>query len=114
MPQSDEAPWPFDPEKTSADQQSCVERVPAEESAHMAEEIVWRGSPSQWKNAGYFAVCAILGLVILCVVVVSTLLFPQTVPFNHLLLVLLLFPTLAAVKHFLITRSIVYELTTER
>jgi uncharacterized membrane protein YdbT with pleckstrin-like domain len=80
----------------------------------MAEEIVWRGSPSQWKNAGYFALCAIVALVIICVVVISAQLFPQTVPFNQLLLVLLLFPVLAAIKRFLTTRSVVYELTTER
>ena len=80
----------------------------------MAEEIVWRGSPSQWKNAGYFVLCAIVALIIISVVLVSTHLFPQTVPFNHLLLVLLLFPVLAAAKRFLTTRSVVYELTTER
>jgi membrane protein YdbS with pleckstrin-like domain len=80
----------------------------------MPEEIVWRGNPSQWKNAGHFALYAIVALIIICVVLVSTHLFPQTVPLNHLLLVLLILPLFAAAKRFLTTRSIVYELTTER
>ncbi len=80
----------------------------------MAEEIVWRGSPSQWKNAGHFALNGIVALIIIIVVLASTHLFPQTVPFNHLLLILLILPIFAAVKRFLTTRTTVYELTTER
>lgn len=80
----------------------------------MPEEIVWRGSPSQWKNGGHFALYAIVALIIICVVLLSTHLLPQTVPFNHLLLVLLILPAFAAAKRFLTTRSVVYELTNER
>ncbi len=80
----------------------------------MPEETVWRGSPSQWKNAGHFAFYAILALIIIVVVLVSTHLLPQTVPLNHLLLVLLILPIVAATKRFLTTKTTVYELTTER
>lgn len=80
----------------------------------MAEEIVWRGSPSQCKNAGHFALYGIVALIIICVVLVSTHLLPQTVPFNHLLLLVLVVPFFAAAKRFLTTRYVVYELTTER
>jgi len=80
----------------------------------MPEEIVWRGSPSQWKNAGHFALYGIVALIIICVVLVSTHLLPQTVPYNHLLLFLLILPVVAAGKRFLTTRYTVYELTTER
>jgi uncharacterized membrane protein YdbT with pleckstrin-like domain len=80
----------------------------------MPEEIVWRGSPSQWKNAGHFALYGIVALIIIIVVLASTHLFPQTVPFNHLLLVLLILPIFGAAKRFLTTKNTLYELTSER
>jgi membrane protein YdbS with pleckstrin-like domain len=80
----------------------------------MPEEIVWRGSPSQWKNAGHFAWYGIVALITICVVLVSTHLLPQTVPYNHLLLFLLILPVVAAGKRFLAAKYTVYELTTER
>jgi uncharacterized membrane protein YdbT with pleckstrin-like domain len=80
----------------------------------MAEEIVWRGSPSQWKNTGYFLVCAVAALAIICLILGSARLLPQTVPYNQFLLLLLVAPLFAAAKRFLTTRNLVYELTTER
>jgi uncharacterized membrane protein YdbT with pleckstrin-like domain len=80
----------------------------------MAEEIVWRGSPSQWKNAAHFIASAIMAAVIIAVLLVSTHLLPQTWPYNHVLLVFLLIPIFAAGKRYLATRNVIYELTNER
>lgn len=80
----------------------------------MAEETVWRGRPSQWRNAGHYLAYAIVALVIICFVLLSTHLIPQSYPYNHLLLALLIFPVSAAAKRFLKTRSVIYELSTER
>jgi uncharacterized membrane protein YdbT with pleckstrin-like domain len=54
----------------------------------MAEEIVWRGSSSQWKNFGVYILCALF-----CWLVV---------------------PIFMALARYLQTKNKVYELTTER
>ncbi len=54
----------------------------------MAEEIVWRGTSSQWKNWGLFVLCALL-----CWLIV---------------------PIFIALARYLQTKCKIYELTTER
>ena len=54
----------------------------------MAEEIVWRGSSSQWKNFGVYILCALF-----CWLIV---------------------PIFIALARFLQTKNKIYELTTER
>ena len=54
----------------------------------MAEEIVWRGSSSQWKNLGVFILCGLL-----CWLIV---------------------PIFIALARYLQTKCKIYELTTER
>ena len=54
----------------------------------MAEEIVWRGTSSQWRNFGVFVLCALF-----CWLIV---------------------PIFIAIARYLQTKNKVYELTTER
>ena len=54
----------------------------------MPEQIVWRGSSSQWKNVGVYTLC-----VLLCWLIV---------------------PIFIALARFLQTKNKIYELTTER
>ena len=54
----------------------------------MAEEIVWRGSSSQWKNFGVYLLCALT-----CWLIV---------------------PIFIALAHYLKTKCKIYELTNER
>ena len=54
----------------------------------MAEEIVWRGSSSQWKNFGLYLLCGLF-----CWLIV---------------------PIFIALAHYLKTKCKIYELTTER
>ena len=54
----------------------------------MPEEMVWRGTSSQWKNFGFFILCALL-----CWLIV---------------------PIFIALARYLQTKNKVYELTTER
>ena len=54
----------------------------------MAEEIVWRGSSSQWKNFGVYILCALF-----CWLIV---------------------PIFIALTRYLQTKNKIYELTTER
>jgi len=54
----------------------------------MAEEIVWRGSSSQWKNFGVYILCALF-----CWLIV---------------------PIFIALSRYLQTKNKIYELTTER
>ena len=60
----------------------------AETSSAAAEEIVWRGTSSQWKNFGVYILCGLL-----CWLVV---------------------PIFFALVHYLKTRCKVFELTTQR
>src|SRR3981081_410495 len=54
----------------------------------MAEEIVWRGTSSQWKNFGLYLLCGLF-----CWLIV---------------------PIFIALAHYLKTKGKIYELTTER
>jgi uncharacterized membrane protein YdbT with pleckstrin-like domain len=54
----------------------------------MAEEIVWRGTSSQWKNFGLYLLCGLFGWLIV--------------------------PIFIALAHYLKTKCKIYELTSER
>jgi uncharacterized membrane protein YdbT with pleckstrin-like domain len=77
----------------------------------MPEETVWRGSPSQWRNSSHFFLYAVLTVIIAVGAVALGHLVPLVGP---LFLVLLLLPLFLVLKEFLQTRSVIYELTTER
>ena len=81
----------------------------------MAEEIVWRGSSSQWKNCGRYAL-ALLGCAIVLVIfaVLSRAASPQLRSLSPFILILLLVPLFFALARYLETKTKVYELTTER
>lgn len=81
----------------------------------MAEETLWRGSVSQWKNFGFF----LFQLVIAAAVVVIFILLqrrasPGIGNFSPYVLVLLVVPIFIAAKRYLQTKCTVYEVTTER
>jgi len=72
----------------------------------MAEETVWTGRSSQWKNFAVFLICAIIAV---AVVVASILL-----PIGPLLLALLVLPVAWAFTRWLPVRCRVFRLTNER
>jgi uncharacterized membrane protein YdbT with pleckstrin-like domain len=81
----------------------------------MAEETVWRGCSSQWKNAGRYAFAALLCCALL---VVFALLRPMASAevrrISPFILWLLLVPIFMALARYLQTKSKTYELTNER
>jgi uncharacterized membrane protein YdbT with pleckstrin-like domain len=81
----------------------------------MAEETVWHGSVSQWKNFGFF----VLQLLFLAVIVIIFFLMwrsssAQMRNFSPYILILLAVPIFIAGKRYLQTKCRIYELTTER
>ena len=81
----------------------------------MAEETVWRGSTSQWKNFGFF----VLQILFLAAIVVIFFLIwrsssPEMRNFSPYILILLAVPIFIAGKRYLQTKCRIYELTTER
>ncbi|MFN2542565.1 MAG: PH domain-containing protein [Chthoniobacterales bacterium] len=81
----------------------------------MAEEMVWRGTSSQWKNFGRYAL-ALIGcvIVVLSYAVASRAASPQLRSLSPYLLILLVVPLFIAFVRYLETKTKVYELTTER
>ena len=81
----------------------------------MAEETVWRGSVSQWKNFGFFLFQA---LVAAAIVIIFSFLqrrpSPEIRNFSPYISLLLVVPMFIAAKRYLQTKCTVYELTTER
>ena len=81
----------------------------------MAEEIVWRGSSSQWKNLGRYFFCALLGAVIVAIfLIASSISPPELRRFSPFILLLLAAPIFMALSRYLQTKSKRYDLTTER
>ncbi|MEY2545144.1 MAG: hypothetical protein QOG48_261 [Verrucomicrobiota bacterium] len=81
----------------------------------MAEETVWRGTSSQWKNFGRFVVSTI-GCIIVIVLSILCARAPDAnvaklAPF---VLVLLIVPIFMALARYLQTKNKIYELTSER
>jgi len=82
----------------------------------MAEQTVWRGTSSQWKNFGVFLLWGVASIVLLCLSMIlwgaaSGGLLSAIAPFLPVLLVI---PVVMVVMRYLSTRSKVYELTNER
>src|ERR1700675_1060778 len=80
----------------------------------MAEETVWRGSVSQWKNFGFFVLQVLLVAVIVILFVVVGRQSSEGSNFAPYILILLAVPIFIAGKRYLQTKCRVYELTSER
>jgi membrane protein YdbS with pleckstrin-like domain len=80
----------------------------------MAEEMVWRGTSSQWKNFGRYAVMVIGCAIVLVIFALARAGSAQAQALSPFILILLLVPIGIAVVRYLETRTKVYELTTER
>lgn len=84
------------------------------------ESLLWRGTPSQWTNLGTYLVCLLLA----AGVIGAWWVLPRdgatisgtefTLPSGPILLAGLAVPFLIAFSRWLLTRSNVYELTSER
>lgn len=81
----------------------------------MAEETVWRGSVSQWRNFGFFIL-----QVLFAAVVIGIFIWAQHSPspdvqkFSPYILILLAVPIFIAAKRYLQTKCTIYEITNER
>jgi len=81
----------------------------------MAEETVWRGSPSQWRNFGTYLFCMFLtGLVLFIFAFASSNGSPEIKKLSPFILCLLVVPIFMALARYLQTKNHVYELTNER
>jgi uncharacterized membrane protein YdbT with pleckstrin-like domain len=81
----------------------------------MPEQIVWRGTSSQWKNFGRYLLSAVLGVVVLVVfAMLRNSGSPQVSNASPYILLILVVPILMALGRYLETKSKIYELTTER
>ena len=81
----------------------------------MAEETVWRGNVSQWKNFGFF----VLQVLFVAAIVIIFVLMRRSSPpeirnFSPYILILLAVPIFIAGKRYLQTKCKLYELTSER
>ena len=81
----------------------------------MAEETVWRGSVSQWKNFGFFLVQVLIAAAIIFLsVFVARASSPEIKKLSPYILILLVVPIFIAAKRYLQTKCTIYEVTTER
>ena len=81
----------------------------------MAEELVWHGSVSQWKNFGFFVLQGLFAAAVVTLFVwawrSSSLEARNLSPY---ILILLALPMFIAGKRYLQTKCTIYEVTTER
>ena len=81
----------------------------------MAEETVWRGSVSQWRNFGFFLLQAVFAAAIIVIfVLLQRRGSPEIRNLSPYILVLLAVPIFIAAKRYLQTKCTAYELTNER
>ncbi|MEY2543460.1 MAG: hypothetical protein QOE81_921 [Verrucomicrobiota bacterium] len=80
----------------------------------MAEETVWRGSVSQWKNFGFFVLQILFAVAIAVIFMMVRRQSPEVGNFAPYILILLAVPIFIAGKRYLQTKCKVYELTSER
>jgi membrane protein YdbS with pleckstrin-like domain len=80
----------------------------------MAEETVWRGSVSQWKNFGFFVLQILFVVAIVVIFIMVRRQSPEVGNFAPYILILLAVPIFIAGKRYLQTKCKVYELTSER
>ena len=76
------------------------------ESTKPEETLIWRGSPSQWTNFGAFLLSLLVSAGIVAVYYLTEV--------GPLVLVALVLPLGYMLGRWLVTRSILYEITTER
>lgn len=80
----------------------------------MAEETVWRGTSSQWKNFGRYALALLGCAIVLFLFGLARAGSPQARALSPFILLLLLVPIVIALVRYLEIKSKVYELTSER
>ncbi len=81
----------------------------------MAEETVWRGSSSQWKNFGLYILCVLAAaLVVFIFAVVWRNGSSEIQNLSPFILCILAVPIFMALARYLQTKNRVYELTSER
>ena len=81
----------------------------------MAEETVWRGSVSQWRNFGFFVLQLLIAVAIVVIfITLSRSSSPDLQKSSAYILVLLAVPMFIAAKRYLQTKCRVYEVTNER
>lgn len=81
----------------------------------MAEETVWRGTSSQWKNFGRYILSAVgCAVILLIFAALSRSASPQLRNFSPYILLVLVVPIFIALARYLQTKNKVYELTSER
>ena len=80
----------------------------------MAEEAVWRGNVSQWKNFGFFVLQLLLAAAIVVIFVMVRRQSSDLSNFARYILILLAVPIFIAGKRYLQTKCKIYELTSER
>src|SRR5215212_3282994 len=84
-------------------------------TSSMAEQTVWRGTSSQWKNLGAFVGWGVASVVLICLsIILRRAATPPLSTVAPLLLLLVLVPAAIIFARYLTTRSKVYELTNER
>jgi uncharacterized membrane protein YdbT with pleckstrin-like domain len=84
-------------------------------SQSMAEETLWRGTSSQWKNASTFLVCLFIATAILVIsFIASQSGSAQLHAIAYFIPIALIFPAVLALMRYLQTKTKVYELTNER
>lgn len=81
----------------------------------MAEETVWRGTPSQWINFGRYSL-SMVSLAVVCAIFVMARSGgpPEAARLSPWILLLVVVPLFLALTRYLQTKNNVYELTTER
>jgi membrane protein YdbS with pleckstrin-like domain len=79
----------------------------------VAEQTLWRGTSSQWKNALTFGICLFIVIAILVIAFIAsqTESLEMAAPF---ILITLVLPIVIALTRYLRTRTKIYELTNER
>jgi membrane protein YdbS with pleckstrin-like domain len=81
----------------------------------MPEQIVWRGTASQWKNFNRYLLSAVFAIVVVVIFgVLRNSVSPQVSNISLYILLLLLVPIFMALAPYLQTKNKIYELTTER
>jgi membrane protein YdbS with pleckstrin-like domain len=81
----------------------------------VAEETVWRGSVSQWRNFGFFVLQVLFAAAIVIIfIIIQRQSSSEIGNFAPYILILLAVPIFIAGKRYLQTKCKVYELTSER
>ena len=81
----------------------------------MPEQLVWRGTSSQWKNIAAFIFWGVIAVLLICLsVILRWIANPQIAALAPLLLLLLIVPIGVTLGRFIVTRSKIFELTNER